>query len=161
MLTTVLWPPRFSLKLMWTDPRTTVVNLKNFTENYNYVIEDDISKLWIPGLIFSNAVEETSLKVDEFSSVVVSLVTKAVMNPLEEAFENEIFEGSKNPFRYNRTYELLFRCQFDLSWYPFDSHDCSIDVSPKFCPSQSEWHQEKSPNKESLKSPLNFRPILT
>ena len=120
---------RFSLKLMWTDHRTIIRNLKNLTENYNYVIDGNLEKLWIPGLVFGNAVEETSLKVDEFSSVVVSLETKAAMNPTDEAFENEVFEGSNNPFRYNRTYELPFRCQFDLSWYPFDYHDCNIEVS--------------------------------
>ncbi len=52
-----------------------------------------------------------------------------VMDSRLEIDENEIFSGERNPFVYNRTYELTLGCNFQLQNYPFDYQNCYIDVS--------------------------------
>ncbi len=67
---------RFSLKLTWFDWRVQYFNLKNMTENLNYLSNKDIKDIWLPKLIFSNSIEEIILKFDEISSVIVQRLGK-------------------------------------------------------------------------------------
>jgi len=46
-----------------------------------------------------------------------------------EVEENEEFDGSQNPFVFERFYDLSLRCSFEFIKYPFDHQSCFIDVS--------------------------------
>ena len=39
------------------------------------------------------------------------------MNNRDDVF----FEGLKNPIEYRKVFSTLWDCQYDLSWYPFDT----------------------------------------
>jgi hypothetical protein len=119
---------RFSLNLRWLDWRVTFHNLKQSRENFNSIGDDDLKKLWLPRLIFSNF-DENNLKFDTLSSVVVKRIGSPTLNLPVEVNEDEMFEGELNPFEYNRTYEMTLECNFVLEKYPFDHQDCHIDVS--------------------------------
>ena len=36
------------------------------------------------------------------------------------------YEGAENPLIYKRTYQEEFFCNFDYSWFPFDTQKCYI-----------------------------------
>jgi hypothetical protein len=120
---------RFSIQLKWYDWRVTFYNLKLSKDNFNYIGNSDVEKLWLPRLIFSNCVNEAYLKFDDLSSVISKRIGPSTLNSPEEIQENESFEGDSNPLVYNRTYELELECNFQLEKYPFDYQRCSIDVS--------------------------------
>jgi hypothetical protein len=120
---------RFSLQLKWYDWRVTFYNLKLSKDNFNYIGNSDVEKLWLPRLIFSNCVNEASLKFDDLSSVISRRRGPPTFNSPEEIQETESFDGDSNPLVYNRTFELELECNFQLEKYPFDYQRCYIDVS--------------------------------
>jgi hypothetical protein len=120
---------RFSLQLKWYDWRVTFFNLKASKDNFNYIGNNDLEKLWLPRLFFSNCVDEAYLQFDSLSSVISQRKGPSTLNSPEEIQENESFEGDSNPLVYNQTYELELECNFKLEKYPFDYQSCFIDVS--------------------------------
>ena len=38
------------------------------------------------------------------------------------------YKGKENPISLSRFYSTEFFCKFDMSWYPFDTQRCSIDL---------------------------------
>jgi hypothetical protein len=120
---------RFSLNLRWVDWRVTFYNLKQSRVNFNYIIGDDLNKLWLPTLIFSNSKDENYLKFDTLSSVIVLRSGPSILSMPTEINEDEIYNGEINPFVYNRTYEMVLECNFELQNYPFDHQHCLINVS--------------------------------
>ena len=38
------------------------------------------------------------------------------------------YEGAENPLIYKRTYQEEFFCNFDYSWFPFDTQKCFISL---------------------------------
>ena len=123
---------RFSLNLKWFDWRVTFYNLEQLMVNYNYIGADDLAKLWLPRLIFSNSENENYLKFDALTSVIVQRIGSPKLNSPTNINEAEIYDGGSNPFVYNRSYEMTFECNFDLEKYPFDHQNCHINVSDTF-----------------------------
>ena len=39
-----------------------------------------------------------------------------------------IYQGDENFLEYSRSYEMVFKCFYNLQNYPFDSQECSIDL---------------------------------
>jgi hypothetical protein len=103
----MVYVARFSFTLTWVDPRIMFFNLKNFSNNFNSLNKEELGKAWSPKLIFTNAVSETGLLVDEFSSIVILNQEGSEPNSAEELYENDVFKGSGNPFSYQRIYELV------------------------------------------------------
>jgi hypothetical protein len=88
-----------------------------------------LNKLWLPTLIFSNSKDENYLKFDTLSSVIVLRSGPSILSMPTEINEDEIYNGEINPFVYNRTYEMVLECNFELQNYPFDHQHCLINVS--------------------------------
>ncbi len=120
------------MKLTWYDWRVVFFSLKSSRENYDHLGKSDLDQLWLPQLIFSNCATETSLKFDEFSSVVVKRNQTPMISKQEEIYEDEIFQGDSNPFVYKRSYELDLECNFGIQNYPFDYEECFIEVRKGF-----------------------------
>jgi hypothetical protein len=120
---------RFVLLLNWFDWRVKFTNLKNSSDNVNWIGKTQQKRIWLPLLIFSNCVQETFLMFDKFSALIIQRKGNPVPNSVNEILENEIFDGTENSFLYNRTYELEFNCGFELHKYPFDYQNCHVDVS--------------------------------
>ena len=58
--------------------------MKNLVENYNYLNKAEFDTIWVPRLIFNDAIIETILMVDEFASIVVKYVGGGKPNPSEQ-----------------------------------------------------------------------------
>ena len=53
--------------------------------------------------------------------VVIKEVEHGTMSGLESVDETEIFSGVENSLVMNQTYTHTFQCNFELSFYPFDT----------------------------------------
>ncbi len=69
------------------------------------------------------------MTTDDLSVVMVERRGEGVDASHVDLQENKIFQGSENPFIFERFYDLNLRCRFDLIKYPFDHQYCFIDVS--------------------------------
>lgn len=41
-----------------------------------------------------------------------------------------MFKGSENPFVMSRVYDVNWICEYDMSWYPFDTQTCYMTLQP-------------------------------
>ena len=49
-------------------------------------------------------------------------------NAVSRINEENHFSGEENELYLATTDELVFKCTFELSWFPFDTQHCSIDI---------------------------------
>ena len=122
----------FRMKLLicleWFDRRLKYRDLTNATGN-NLVDSESASKLWIPQVIFKS--DMTTEQVKGFNPAgLMAVPRKGVGQPAEltELHEHLYYEGSENPLVYNYTEERTFKCDYNLSWYPFDNQFCVVKV---------------------------------
>ena len=111
--------------LKWKENRVTYHNLKK-TDALNALTQEDIQKLWLPKVIYENTDQKLTTRFAnewewETKVVVRREVGKGTMSGLESVDEAEIFEGSENSLVMNQTYTHTFQCNFELSYYPFDT----------------------------------------
>ena len=50
------------------------------------------------------------------------------LNDKKDIHEARIYKGDENFLEYSRSYEMVFKCFYNLQNYPFDSQECSIDL---------------------------------
>ena len=55
-----------------------------------------------------------------------------VGNLLSELDENQIYEGKSNPLIYLRYFDLNVRCNFEFTYFPFDTQKCTVWVRLHF-----------------------------
>ena len=115
---------QFEITLMWKENRVTYQNLKTKT-SLNALTKQDISKLWLPLVIYSNTdqKESTRLGMEWEWLTRVSVVKEGNLSRsgVDEVDEAEIFEGADNNLIMTQTYTREFRCQYKLEKYPFDT----------------------------------------
>lgn len=65
-----------------------------------------------------------------FKSCSISIIKNGSKhrNPIFEVTESYLYNGEENPILLKQEYEMIFSCNFDLVWYPFDTQNCYIQV---------------------------------
>ena len=127
---------QFEINLQWKENRVKYQHLKDKT-SLNALADDDISKLWLPLVIYSNTdqKESTRLGVEWEWVTRVSVIKegKFTRTGFDEIDEDEIFEGAENSLTMTQTYTWEFQCLYKLQQYPFDTQvnnfQCSINIS--------------------------------
>ena len=115
---------QFEIILQWKENRATYHNLN--TDMYlNALSLEDIEKLWLPLVIYTNTdqLESTRLGV-EFewtTNVWVKREGKSVISDLHVLDEIEIFKGEENSLVMVQSYTHKFQCVYQLGRYPFDT----------------------------------------
>ena len=127
--TEMLFSVKILIQLMWYDSRLTFYNIKNYNGSGNNVGKEEREGLWIPQLIFSNSLPEIYIKNDEDSYLMVRQESLSRLNGNNNLQENELFDGTQNPFIFEHFFDLKLRCNFEFSNYPFDEQICYILVS--------------------------------
>ena len=51
-----------------------------------------------------------------------------VQNDVSRVKEGNQFSGKENELHLTAKDDLIFECSFELSWFPFDSQQCSIKI---------------------------------
>ena len=115
---------QFEINLQWKENRVTYQNLKEET-SLNALADSDISKLWLPLVIYSNTDQKESTRLGENWEWVtrVSVIKEGnfTRSGSSEVDEAEIFEGAENTLTMTQTYTWEFQCQYKLQHYPFDT----------------------------------------
>ena len=121
---------KFSLVLDWHDSRIQFYNIKH--DHYsNAVSNEEIDRLWIPGIIFRNTRFNDQVKVTDKVEVFIlrqGNFTRSGSDVMEEA---HTFRGIENKIRFESFYTKLFQCQYQLNMYPFDLQVCKIIIEVK------------------------------
>ena len=117
----------FSLGLTWYDSRLTFQNLK---ASSNIVNREVGAELWRPPIMFQKAIDkrEINMEYDEHAYMVVLKETSG--SPNDESFVHEgfVYHGSKNRLGYHRRFLITHSCKFVLTFYPFDTQHCTLEV---------------------------------
>ena len=82
---------------------------------------DEIERLWIPFVVFSNTENQEATKGGDETEVTISRegnFTESSVNVMEEI---NIFEGVDNRITFQQVYSKAFKCVYELQLYPFDT----------------------------------------
>ena len=125
---------QFEINLQWRENRVKYQNLKDKT-SLNALTSRDISRLWMPLVIYDNTDQEESTRLGmEWEWVTgVSVIKEGhfTRSGLQEVDETEIFEGNENTLMMTQTYTREFQCKYKLQQYPFDSQ---VNKTPNMIP---------------------------
>ena len=116
---------QFEITLVWKEKRATFQNLKK-RDSLNTLSEKDLDTLWLPKVIYENTDQKETTRLGsnwewETHLLVRREQKKGTMSGPESVDETEIFSGIENSLVMNQTYTHTFQCNYDLSYYPFDS----------------------------------------
>ena len=116
---------QLEITLKWTENRATYYNLKQ-DPVLNALTQKDISKLWLPEVIYENTDQKESTRLGDGNwewktTVVIKKEGNFTRSGLETVDEVEIFKGGENNLSMQQTYTHHFQCAFQLTKYPFDT----------------------------------------
>ena len=114
--------------MRWLDQRLKWQNLKQDT-NMNILNKQESSMIWFPEVIFVNNNNVQRITRDDKSTIVVEKYGVGVANLFSDLHNAEIFKGGDNSIRYNQISSINLSCDFKLSTYPFDTQQCTIQLS--------------------------------
>ena len=122
---------QFEINLEWYENRLIYNNLKTKTA-MNVLKSEHQGEIWLPLVIFYNTdqKETTRLGSQNEWSTEVNVVRKGnfIRSDLDSVDEVEMFRGDENPLVMKQVYTHRFQCKYHLNRYPFDVHNCAIEM---------------------------------
>ena len=117
---------KLTLKIEWFDVQLKWINL-NDESSTNFLSKREIDKIWTPKVQFGNSENIKPIAVDNSAVFYIERRKPGESRIyLGEKRRAIYFEGKENPLIYKRTYQEEFFCNFDYSWFPFDTQKCYI-----------------------------------
>ena len=114
-----------NVHLTWMDHRITFNNLE---KNGNFLDRVWQDQIWLPPLVYSNTVDDVPILNGNLMRVKVLRQSEPKPNDVSIINEGNQFSGEENELFLAAKDELIFKCTFDLSRFPFDYQNCSIDL---------------------------------
>ena len=115
------------IRLKWRDHRITFNNLeKNGSNILNRFWEDQI---WLPPFYYSNTVDDVPILMGNRVRVEIKRQGEPKGNDVSRINEEYQFSGKENELNLVAKDELIYKCNFELSWFPFDAQHCSIIIA--------------------------------
>lgn len=108
------------IEMEWRDPRVKFHNLLPL-QFQNSLSEAEKDDLWIPTLTFSNTAKQERSQRDNNSVVEVARQGRFVRSTHSEGNNIYLYTGEGNPLHVSRVYSTKWLCNFDMTWYPFDT----------------------------------------
>jgi hypothetical protein len=109
----------------WTDSKLKYQNLKMNMDNK--INPEDLKKMWKPWTIFENLKNgDKQASTDRVDTTLVKPDGEFNVRPLGDFDNTYIFEGSDNALYYEREIAVEWMCNFEMSWYPFDTQSCTM-----------------------------------
>ena len=119
----------FSVSLTWRDPRLQFANLRQSSAS-NLMSPTEKISIWFPSFVFRNTKKRIKSLIDEESVMLVIRRGEPGKSDITNTENKLLYKGNENPIRYERYYSLLFKCDYQLQWYPFDTQSCFLDLEP-------------------------------
>lgn len=119
---------KFLLILEWFDHRLNFYNLSH-RRSANAIAYEEMEKIWIPNLIFSNTNKNEVTVVSKLTVVTITREGNYTRSSQEIIEETNIFYGKENKLTFEMTYTKVFQCEYQLANYPFDTQTCTVDVT--------------------------------
>ena len=119
---------KFQLILNWYDFRLIFHNLKE-SRIANSPSIDAVERFWIPNIIFSNTEANDVIAIDPLARVTISREGAFVSSDETVLDEINIFKGSENKITFDKVYTKTLKCIYELQLYPFDTQECTVDLS--------------------------------
>ena len=113
------------ITLKWKDPRLTFKNLK---ETGNYLEKYLLDQIWLPKLYFANTEGNSQCLADDSMTAQVLKDSNGILMESMELHEGNLYEGKENSLMVKVDHEVDFKCNFELSNFPFDNQDCGIVI---------------------------------
>ena len=110
----------------WIDHRIVFKNLK---KNGNFLNWDWQDRIWLPPMYYSNTVDDIPILMGNRVQVEIKRQGEPERTDVSRINEDHQFSGEENELHLVARDELIFKCSFELSWFPFDFQNCSIDIS--------------------------------
>ena len=119
-------------QLEWFEARAKFHNLKT-KPSQNTLEEDDVSKLWIPKLVYENNKDNFHTRADMMeASLFVKRIGNFTRSGVEIVDEIEVFNGDQNPIIMIKSQTKDFKCQFKLEMFPFDTQVRRNNIMDRF-----------------------------
>ena len=113
------------IELTWTDYRIIFYSL---AKNGNFLNRHWQDNIWLPPLYYSNTFDDVPISMANLFNVKILRQGKPHQNDVSIINEKNQFNGEENELHLTATDELIFKCHFELSWFPFDVQHCSVDI---------------------------------
>jgi hypothetical protein len=114
-----------TIYLKWIDHRVTFNNLAKYGNFLDKFWQDQI---WLPPLYFRNTEERVPILMGNLVRVEILRQGEPKQNDESRMNEEHQFSGEENELHLTAKAETIYKCIFELSWFPFDVQHCSIDV---------------------------------
>ena len=128
---------KISLVSTWFDKRLTYQNLQ---DNEDINIIDNSNSTWYPTYIFINTNSDSDRKIHGESptfKVVPNSNFSYTASDFTESRRINYFEGDSSYLKKIETYQVGFKCNYDMEDYPFDLQLCLMEIMVKCLTSQS------------------------
>jgi Neurotransmitter-gated ion-channel ligand binding domain/Lectin C-type domain len=126
-----LFTVKFKVNTSWTDNRLTMTNLMD-DPSENSIDPDERSTIWMPLLYFENSKESvlsSSLSSDAESTVYIERNSIPLSNDRGTLQQDFTFLGANQTIKKLCVYTVEFICEYDTTWYPFDTTLCNMNIS--------------------------------
>ena len=120
---------RFVLLREWLDPQLTYRDLKK-DSRLNLLSPTEQETVWFPEVIFENVASD-----EDWMEIVLSKEYNIVRNIEDDdidpvgvtAIDNTfMFSGEENSHFLTKEFTILWICNFNMMWYPFDTQTCAM-----------------------------------
>ena len=112
---------KFTTELQWTEPRATYYNLKEDISQNN-LDKSEAIQLWIPNLIYRNNKDNDDIMSGfSKSEIKIERMGNFTRSGIESVDEIDIFGGKNNPIIMLQSYTKVFKCNYNLIAFPFDT----------------------------------------
>ena len=118
---------QFEITLQWNENDRVLYHNLKLDNSLNALSKEDISKLWLPLVIYDNTDQKEVTRLGEFGNgewnTPISVIREGnfTRSGLEVVDETEVFEGGENTLSMQQVYTWQFQCNYDLHYYPFDT----------------------------------------
>ena len=114
---------KFTLRLTWLDARLEFYNIK-LEESKNIISTEELSRIWLPVIIFHNTERGQRTENDDESFATISRMGQGRGSDSSISEDIDIYKGSENEISMSRLYNIDFFCDYDMRWFPFDAQTC-------------------------------------
>lgn len=121
---------KFTFVMEWYDYRLVFHNLKD-RRSANALTTEEVKKIWIPRLVFSNTQNNEATRGVDDTEITVTKEGNYTRSEEDVVDEINIFKGKENRLTFETSYTKIFRCEYQLHMYPFDTQRCVVDITIK------------------------------